>query len=39
MNVIVANKRKEMLSNLEIEVIKRIDGVYPVDEIINDFKL
>lgn len=38
MNVIVANKRKEMLSNLDIEVIKRIDGVFSVDEIINTFQ-
>ena len=38
MNVIVANKYKEMLSNLDIEVIRRIDGVFPVDEIIKDFQ-
>lgn len=38
MNVIVANKYKEMLSNLDIEVIRRIDGVFPADEIIKDFQ-
>lgn len=38
MNVIVANKYKEMLSGLDIEVIRRIDGIFPVDEIIKDFQ-
>ena len=38
MNVIVANKYKDMLSNLDIEVIRRIDGVFPVDEIIKTFE-
>lgn len=38
MNVIIANKYKEMLSNLNIEVIRRIDGVFPADEIIKDFQ-
>ena len=38
MNVIVANKYKDLLSNLDIEVIKRIDGVFPVDEIIGNFQ-
>lgn len=38
MNVIVANKYKEMLSNLDIEVIKRIDGMFPADEIIRTFQ-
>ena len=38
MNVIVANKYKDMLSNLDIEVIKRIDGVFPADEIIKTFQ-
>lgn len=38
MNVIVANKYKDMLSNLEIEVIRRIDGVFPADEIIKSFQ-
>lgn len=37
MNVIVANKYKEMLSTLEIDVIKSIDGVFTVDEIIDSF--
>ena len=38
MNVIVANKYKDMLSNLDIEVIKRIDGIFPADEIIHTFQ-
>ena len=38
MNVIVANKYKDMLSNLDIEVIKRVDGVFPADEIIRTFQ-
>lgn len=38
MNVIVANKYKDLLSNLDIEVIKRIDGVFPVEEIIGNFQ-
>lgn len=37
MNVIVANKYKEMLSTLEIDVIKSINGVFTVDEIIDSF--
>lgn len=38
MNVIIANKNKEMLDKLDIEVIKRIDGEYSVDEIIETFQ-
>lgn len=38
MNVIVANKYKEMLSGIDIEVIRRIDGIFPADEIIKDFQ-
>lgn len=38
MNVIVANKYKEMLSNVDVEVIKRIDGVFSADEIIRTFQ-
>lgn len=38
MNAIVANKYKDMLSNLDIEVIKRIDGVFSADEIIHTFQ-
>lgn len=37
MNVIVANKYKEMLMNLDIEVIKSIEGEFEVDEIIDTF--
>lgn len=38
MNVIVSNKYTQMLSELDIEVIKRLEGVYPIDEIINQFR-
>lgn len=40
MNVIISNKYTEMLSQLaeEIEVIKKLEGTYPVDDIINQFK-
>lgn len=37
MNVIIANKYKEMLMNLDIEVIKSIEGIYDVNEIIDNF--
>ena len=37
MNVIVANENKSLLSSLDIDVIKSIDGVFSVDEIINTF--
>lgn len=38
MNVIVANDRKDALSNLDIEVIKSINGEYDVDELVAMFK-
>ena len=38
MNVIVSNKYTQMLSDLDIEVIKRLEGVYPVEEIISTFQ-
>ncbi len=38
MNVIISNKNKEMLDRLNIEVIKRLDGEYSVDEIVNTFQ-
>ena len=40
MNVIISNKYTEMLSELngEIEVIKRLEGVFAVDDIIDQFK-
>lgn len=37
MNVIIANKYKEMLMSLNIEVIKSIEGEFTSDEIINNF--
>ena len=38
MNVIIANKYRDALSNLDIEVIKKLEGEYTVDEIINTFQ-
>lgn len=38
MNVIVANEAKNILSNLDIDVIKSINGVYEVDELVDMFK-
>ncbi len=38
MNVIIANEAKSTLANLDIDVIKSIDGVYDVDELVDMFK-
>ena len=38
MNVIISNAKKEMLETLNIDVIKSINGLYEVDELINMFK-
>lgn len=38
MNVIISNKYTSMLSTLNIDVIKKLEGVYEVDDIINQFK-
>ena len=38
MNVIIANQKKELLTNLNIDVIKSIEGQYDVDELISMFK-
>lgn len=38
MNVIVTNKFRDALTNLDIEVIKKLDGEYTADEITNTFK-
>lgn len=38
MNVIVANEAKSMLSTLDIDVIKSVDGVHTADEIVEMFK-
>lgn len=38
MNVIVANKYKEMLMSLDVEIIKSIEGVFSADDLINDFQ-
>lgn len=37
MNVIIANKKKEALDSLDIDVIKSVDGEYSVDELISMF--
>ena len=38
MNVIIANKYKDALSSLDIEVIKKLEGEFSVEEIIETFK-
>ena len=38
MNVIVANKYRDALANLDVEVIKKLEGEFTVDEIIETFK-
>lgn len=38
LNVIIANKYKDALSGLEIDVIKKMEGEYSVKEIIDTFK-
>ena len=38
MNVIISNKYRDSLSNLDIEVIKSLDGEFTVEEIIETFK-
>lgn len=38
MNVIISNKYKEMLDNLPIEVMKKEEGVFQADDIIEKFK-
>ena len=38
MNVIVANKYRDALTSLDIEVIKKLEGEFTVDEIIETFK-
>ena len=38
MNVIIANKYSEMLSNLRIDVIKNVQGEFEVDDIVSNFQ-
>lgn len=38
MNVIIANKYKDALAGLEIDVIKKLEGEFSVEEIISTFK-
>ena len=37
MNVIVANERKKELSSLSIDIIKNVEGVYTVEELVGMF--
>ena len=37
-NVIVSNKKQQMLQNLNIEIIKELNGEFDVDQIIDNFK-
>ena len=38
MNVIISNKYRQQLNSLEIDVSKKLEGEYEVDEIISTFK-
>lgn len=38
MNVIISNNNKDILNNLSIEVIKRLDGEHSIDEIVDTFQ-
>ena len=38
MNVIISNRQKQVLDKLDIEVIKRVDGEYTVDELLDIFQ-
>ncbi len=38
MNVIIANKQKDLLQNLEIDVIKTLEGEFDVDDLISQFQ-
>ena len=38
LNVIITNRYKDALADLDIEVIKKLEGEYSVEEIINTFK-
>ena len=38
MNVIISNKYTAMLDTLDIDVIKKLEGEFTVDEIINQFQ-
>ena len=38
MNVIVANKYRDALANLDIEVIKKLEGEFTVEEVVDTFK-
>lgn len=38
MNVIIANKNRAILDKLDVEVIKRLDGEYTIDEIVESFQ-
>jgi len=37
MNVIIANKYKTLLANLDVDIIKRLDGEFTVEDIVTNF--
>ncbi len=38
MNVIVSNKKQQMLQSLNIEIIKELNGEFEVDDLVNNFR-
>ena len=38
MNVIVSNKQKQLLDNANIDAIKELNGLFNIDDLINNFK-
>lgn len=38
MNVIIANEARDMLTNLDIDIIKSVEGIHTADEIVSMFK-
>ena len=38
MNVIVANQQKEIISNLDIDILKSLDGEFDADEFVSMFQ-
>lgn len=38
MNVIISNKQKAVLENLNIDIIKSMNGLFEVDELVDTFK-
>lgn len=38
MNVVISNERQDELSNLDVDIIKNLNGVFSADEIVSTFK-